>query len=79
MLLWPGAGVEVVRGGLSAGVSLLDCRRAWELEPSLRVGIFSAEASLRLRRVCAPGGGDRGIAGRMLVSSWLIVVAYSAT
>lgn len=59
------------------GVRLLDCRRAWELEPSLRVGIFSAEASLRLRlrRVCAPGGGDHGIAGRMLVSSWLIIVA----
>ncbi len=45
------------------------------------MGIFSAGASLqlRLRRVCVPGGGDRGIAGRMLVSSWLIVVAYSAT
>jgi hypothetical protein len=38
-----------------------------------RAGISFAAASsrLRLRRVCAPGGGGRGIAGRKLVSSWL--------
>jgi hypothetical protein len=28
------------------------------------------EAFLQLRRVCAPGGGGRGIAGRRLASSW---------
>src|SRR5580692_3576352 len=70
----PRAGAEVVHRGLSARthVRLLGWRRERELRRR-RAGTFSAGAflRLRLRRVCAPGGGDRGIAGRRLVSSWL--------
>ena len=70
----PRAGAEVARRGLSAisHVRLLGWRKERELRRR-REGTFSAGAflRLRLRRVCAPGGGDRGIAGRRLVSSWV--------